>query len=424
MNGKRICGILLVLTLLCSIGVQAAFSDLPETHWASSTIEQLTEDSVITGYPDGTFRPEDSLTRAEFLAVVIRACWPELAVQPAEDADWWEPYYAVATDKQLLLRGDNTILAQSTAADMRQTISRYEVATILGHIPVQSVAHQVVLNDRETFPTADAGAIASVVESGLMEGYPDGCFHGEKGLTRAEGATILQRLLAYRKINQCVVTRNASVFVTETQTKNSVVLQSHRLADQTLLQSVTVPTETQSMTPDEASATENWAVLGVDGSDFWGTAGYYSCDQEGNITCLLGQPVYAATRAQNGTVVVVAGETGVFHSYIGGAVWNPCGDRVLQIAPDGAVTTLLSAEPAHGLNLTQVTSAELGDIRVQHAFVMGIADWHLYEYAIENGKLRALEHEPGRGYSGYTAEEAAAEQARLDAAGCGIGSNS
>ena len=41
-----------------------------------------------------------------------------------------------------------------------------------------------------------------------------------------------------------------------------------------------------------------------------------------------------------------------------------------------------------------------------------------------HGKLRALVHEPGAGYSGYTAEEAKAEQQRLDEAGCGVGSAS
>ena len=53
---------------------------------------------------------------------------------------------------------------------------------------------------------------------------------------------------------------------------------------------------------------------------------------------------------------------------------------------------------------------------------MGMADYHSYEYAIENGRLRALVNTPGMGFSGYTEEECAVEQARLDALGVGVNS--
>ena len=56
-----------------------------------------------------------------------------------------------------------------------------------------------------------------------------------------------------------------------------------------------------------------------------------------------------------------------------------------------------------------------------YTYVMGMSDTYRYEYAVENGKLRALVHTPGMGYSGYTEEECAAEQARLDALGVGVG---
>ena len=58
----------------------------------------------------------------------------------------------------------------------------------------------------------------------------------------------------------------------------------------------------------------------------------------------------------------------------------------------------------------------------RHSRNSAAAASHAYEYAVENGKLRALIHEPGAGYSGYTEAEAKTEQARLDAAGCGVGS--
>jgi len=42
-------------------------------HWAQPCIELLLQEGVLSGYPDGTFRPEQAVTRAEFAAMVCKA---------------------------------------------------------------------------------------------------------------------------------------------------------------------------------------------------------------------------------------------------------------------------------------------------------------------------------------------------------------
>ena len=95
---------------------------------------------------------------------------------------------------------------------------------------------------------------------------------------------------------------------------------------------------------------------------------------------------------------------------------------MVRLRRDGTEDVLLSNTPAHGLTLTHITGVEDGVVRVVYTTIYGMTDIHSWEYAVEGGKLRALEHEPGKGFTGYTPEEAAIEQARLDAAGCGVGS--
>ncbi|MGB4439140.1 MAG: S-layer homology domain-containing protein, partial [Sedimentibacter sp.] len=46
------------------------FSDMDETYWAYESVEKLVNAGIISGYPDGTFRPEDFITRAELVKVV------------------------------------------------------------------------------------------------------------------------------------------------------------------------------------------------------------------------------------------------------------------------------------------------------------------------------------------------------------------
>ena len=47
------------------------YSDLDSSHWAYTKIQALSEEGVLFGYPDGTFKPESKVTRAEFASMVI-----------------------------------------------------------------------------------------------------------------------------------------------------------------------------------------------------------------------------------------------------------------------------------------------------------------------------------------------------------------
>lgn len=48
------------------------FIDVPETHWAYQAIEALAEMGIINGYEDGSFQPNNPVTRAEVAAIISR----------------------------------------------------------------------------------------------------------------------------------------------------------------------------------------------------------------------------------------------------------------------------------------------------------------------------------------------------------------
>jgi hypothetical protein len=52
--------------------VNMKFKDVPETHWAYEAIEELSEMSIINGYEDGTFKPDEAVTRAELATMLDR----------------------------------------------------------------------------------------------------------------------------------------------------------------------------------------------------------------------------------------------------------------------------------------------------------------------------------------------------------------
>ena len=53
------------------------FPDVPKNHWAASQIDILSDQGVIVGYPDGNFKPDDNVTRAEFATMAILALGQE-----------------------------------------------------------------------------------------------------------------------------------------------------------------------------------------------------------------------------------------------------------------------------------------------------------------------------------------------------------
>jgi hypothetical protein len=424
---KRLTIFLLVLLLL-PVQALAAFSDVPETHWASASVEQMAEAGILEGYPDGTFRPDETLSRAQFLAMVVRACWPELAAEPQDGEAWWAPWYEVAVQKELLLDDCGAVFAANTEADMNAPITRYEMATVLSRayrtVGGTPVSREVTFTDADQFPEAYRSKVYTATMTGLLNGYPDGSFSGQAELKRSEGAAAVQRLCVHMRFDESdrIIAANGNAIITYEKTNSGVVITSCSALDGTVIQTLEVPIDTENMQEHEIMFTLQNDICWVNDHAFWGTAGYFTYDAAGMVTQVTDQPIIDAEEASDGSVVAITCDAGTFHGYSVVGEYELVGDQVIRISPAGEVTTLLSNEPAHGLSLLSVTSAEETDVRVTHNFVMGMADLHRYEYAVENGRLRALEHEPGAGFSGYTPEEAAQEQLRLDEAGCGVGS--
>ncbi len=103
-------------------------------HWAESYVGQLTQRGIIGGFPDGSFKPDDGITRAQFAAIAVKALSLPAASGPANFADVSSSYWANR-------------------------------------------------------------AIAAVSQAGLVTGFPDGSFKPEDKITRAQALVILAKAL-------------------------------------------------------------------------------------------------------------------------------------------------------------------------------------------------------------------------------------
>lgn len=72
------------------------FPDVSANHWAAAQIKELSEQGVIVGYPDGTFKPDNNVTRAEFAVMAIKALGQEhtTVAQPVNFTDITPDFWA------------------------------------------------------------------------------------------------------------------------------------------------------------------------------------------------------------------------------------------------------------------------------------------------------------------------------------------
>jgi hypothetical protein len=79
---------------------QTSFSDVQSNYWASQFIQELSRRGVIAGFPDGTFRPEEPVTRAQFAAMINKAFQKQVIRQPINFNDVASNYWAYNAIRQ------------------------------------------------------------------------------------------------------------------------------------------------------------------------------------------------------------------------------------------------------------------------------------------------------------------------------------
>lgn len=205
--------------LLCVISAMtayaAAFSDTTG-HWAEESIDKASEIGIINGDGDGTFRPDDPITRAEVIKIAstgVSAIFQPIDMNNTEGmSNWAAPYYNYAItnylkpDNNHLIPADNGTAVypgELTDENADYPIQRWELAYIAWQVADDFLTPQYKLelsyNDREEIegflpePICDSIAYTSALK--LFTGDENGNFDPKSNTTRAEVATLLSRVM-------------------------------------------------------------------------------------------------------------------------------------------------------------------------------------------------------------------------------------
>lgn len=167
------------------------FTDLPDTHWAYNSVNVLAENFILNGYLDGTFKPDANITRGEFAKIIVSATNTLDASAKAEftdvsESDWYNGYVASAY-KEGFIKGypDGTFRPNSyiTRADICTIVSR-----CLGSPTSLSGA---TFDDDMLIPSYAKIPVYALVKMGIINGMGDGNFAPMANATRAQTAKII-----------------------------------------------------------------------------------------------------------------------------------------------------------------------------------------------------------------------------------------
>lgn len=173
-------------------------------HWANEVIKEWIEKDIITGYPDGTFKPNSSITRAEFMTLVNKAFGYKDEAQ-IEFSDVNDKAWFMGTVKKAAAAGyiggypDGTVRPNNP-------ISRQEVAVVIAKIAGLSAEAESadLFTDALSIPGWSKGQVGAAAAAGYMGGYPDGSFRPANNITRAEAVMALNKTLAAMDIDEKV----------------------------------------------------------------------------------------------------------------------------------------------------------------------------------------------------------------------------
>ncbi|UQZ83711.1 Cellulosome-anchoring protein precursor [Paenibacillus konkukensis] len=152
----------------------APFHDL-EGHWAEEPVKEAVAEGIVSGYADGTFRPDQTVSRGEFVVMLSHG----LHIPPAADA-------ADVSERDAYLKSllDVGIIGGDFSADaLDQELQRSEMI----RLALRSLDPQGVEDDADK-------QWEQAVAAGLLDGEQDAGSLSLQTATRAEAVVVLQRL--------------------------------------------------------------------------------------------------------------------------------------------------------------------------------------------------------------------------------------
>lgn len=150
------------------------FKDVQDKHWAKAQIMLAVAKGYVSGFPDGTFRPDEPVSRAQFIRMLVDA----LKLPHVEQGQpWYQPYVAAVLETGIHK-------AEDFKTDYDKSLTRLEMA----RLSVRATELDGLFEDDSWMVYA--------TEKGIIHGVGNGVLQPEGLSTRAQAVAVIERVLA------------------------------------------------------------------------------------------------------------------------------------------------------------------------------------------------------------------------------------
>ncbi|NEN84507.1 S-layer homology domain-containing protein [Paenibacillus elgii] len=167
-------------------------------HWAESDIKAIVTAGYVDGYPDGSFKPDHTVTRAEFITMAAKAAGVK-PVPGGDNKEWYAPYVAALVQAGIHQYKD------FSSGDWNTPITRMEMARLAVRASDKSLQSPEDSTDAKKF-------MFLATQRGLITGMADGQLGKDESATRAQSVKIIQRILDVSQGKKLEVDKRAASY--------------------------------------------------------------------------------------------------------------------------------------------------------------------------------------------------------------------
>lgn len=197
MKIKRMLGLGIMSAALfinANVAFAISFKDVPSNAWYKSSLQTLVNKKGIQGYEDGTFKPDIKMKQGEFIKMVVATINNELPI--AQGEHWAMNYVREAEKLGYIDSGD------CKTCTLDNPINRYQMAKILVRVVEKQGEtfesdldkYKLLIKDFNKVPEEYKTYVLKAYSRGLLTGYEDNSFKGDRELNRAEATTVVVRI--------------------------------------------------------------------------------------------------------------------------------------------------------------------------------------------------------------------------------------
>ncbi len=208
---KKLASAMIILTLsVTAVAFPAeakTFSDVPQSHWAYSVIDEASDDGIMNGKAAGVFAPNATLTRAEYATMlynlapesdVMKLVHGSTADNGLYDVDgnaWYADTVSWAVARGVFKNNDGSFSPNRTITREEMAVATYEFLHKYcdGKFVLDSI-YKGFTDDAAFSSSANRDKVYILVNNGVIAGKSDGSFDPQGSLTRAEAAAMAVRV--------------------------------------------------------------------------------------------------------------------------------------------------------------------------------------------------------------------------------------